>query len=327
MMPRSSRSHSTQVPADSMMASTPQVIRPPALPGDDREWCRPGPGRPAGAAAGPTHWSSMPAGAEGGLGQARPGAALPDERGLLVAGDAGDDRPCRAGSRPLPPHPRSRRWWGGRARGCAGPPAPGSFQPEPSPLDQPGDPGVGGVGHVQRAAREGPGHPGVDGAEGQLAPLGRDRSGSAWSRRAATLVAEALGATRMPRPWSSRQVPTVRRSCQPMPGTDRAPGGPVPHDGRGPLVGDAHRLDRPALGQAGRGHLEHGRGHGRRRRTPRSPGNGVSGSTGTWWTWSTVAVGADHRAAHARGAHVDDEDAHGQGTGRRRATAGRACPG
>ena len=28
MMPRSSRSHSTQVPADNMMASTPQVIRP-----------------------------------------------------------------------------------------------------------------------------------------------------------------------------------------------------------------------------------------------------------------------------------------------------------
>jgi hypothetical protein len=62
--------------------------------------------------------------------------------------------------------------------------------------------------------------------------------GVAGSRMAITLVAEALGATRMPSAWSSRQVPTVRRSCQPSPGHG-LPGGPVPHDGRGPLVGDA----------------------------------------------------------------------------------------
>ncbi len=51
----------------------------------------------------------------------------------------------------------------------------------------------------------------------------RDRSGSAMSSRAATLVADAFGATRIPLPWSSRQVPTVRRSCHPRPGPTGTP--------------------------------------------------------------------------------------------------------
>ncbi len=51
----------------------------------------------------------------------------------------------------------------------------------------------------------------------------RERSGSAVSRMAASLVADALGATRMPWPWSSRHVPTVRRSCQPSPGPTGVP--------------------------------------------------------------------------------------------------------
>ena len=207
-----------------------------------RRWPWPGPGgcSPArrGRPAGRRRCPAM-------SGAARQDLGLPDRaRGV---DDGGEERP---GMRRAAEHlggssPSRRRWISA------------------------GDPGVGGVGHVERApADEGPGHPGVDGAEAELAALGADRSGSAWSRMAATLVAEALGATRMPSAWSSRQVPTVRRSCQPMPGRDRDPGGPVPHDGRGPLVGDADGLDRPALGQAGRGHLEHGGGHGRRRRTP-----------------------------------------------------------
>ena len=39
MSPRSSRSHSTQCPADSTIASTPQVIAPARSPRDDREAC------------------------------------------------------------------------------------------------------------------------------------------------------------------------------------------------------------------------------------------------------------------------------------------------
>ncbi len=50
-----------------------------------------------------------------------------------------------------------------------------------------------------------------------------ERSGSASSRMAITLVADALGARRMPSPWRTRQVPTVRRSCQPMPGATGLP--------------------------------------------------------------------------------------------------------
>ncbi len=51
----------------------------------------------------------------------------------------------------------------------------------------------------------------------------RVRSGSTSSRMAITLVAEALGAIRMPSAWRARQVPTVRRSCQPMPGASGVP--------------------------------------------------------------------------------------------------------
>ena len=94
MMPRSSRSHSTQVPADSMIASMPQVIVPPRrqamigmVPAGPRTaWV----GR-VGAQALVEH----AAGAEGGLGLPGRGAALADERGLLVAGHAGDGRRAR----------------------------------------------------------------------------------------------------------------------------------------------------------------------------------------------------------------------------------------
>ncbi len=51
----------------------------------------------------------------------------------------------------------------------------------------------------------------------------RARSGSTSSRMAITLVADALGASRIPSACSSRQVPTVRRSCQPMPGATGRP--------------------------------------------------------------------------------------------------------
>ena len=142
----------------------------------------------------------------------------------------------------------------------------------------------------------------------------RERSGSAWSRMAASLVAEALGATRMPWPWSSRQVPTVRRSCQPSPG---ATGTPVarshtmvearwlamPTASTGPpsaRLAEATSTTAAAMAAAS---------------NSTSPGKGVSGSTGTWWMWADLAVGAHHRPPHPGGAHVDHQDAHGQGTG------------
>ncbi len=59
MTARSSRSHSTQVPADSMTASTPQVTRPrrrQAMMGNVPA----GPRAECGGRSAPTHWSSMP---------------------------------------------------------------------------------------------------------------------------------------------------------------------------------------------------------------------------------------------------------------------------
>ncbi len=114
----------------------------------------------------------------------------------------------------------------------------------------------------------------------------RERSGSNWSRMAATLVAEALGANRNPLAWSSRQVPTVRRSCQPMPGPI---GSPV---ARSHTMVDARWLamptastgppsasERPATSRTASAIAEAS--------NSTSPGNGVSGNTWTWWTWCT----------------------------------------
>jgi hypothetical protein len=49
------------------------------------------------------------------------------------------------------------------------------------------------------------------------------RSASTASRMAINLVADALGARRMPSACSARQVPTVRRSCHPIPGASGFP--------------------------------------------------------------------------------------------------------
>ena len=43
---------------------------------------------------------------------------------------------------------------------------------------------------------------------------------------------------------------------------DGLPGLAVPHDGRGPLVGDAHGVDRAGLGRGPPGHVQHRIGHG-----------------------------------------------------------------
>ena len=78
MMPRSSRSHSTQVPADSMMASMPQVVLPPrrqAMMG--KVPAGPRPARSGGRVA--HALVEHAAGAEGGLGLAAADAALADE--------------------------------------------------------------------------------------------------------------------------------------------------------------------------------------------------------------------------------------------------------
>ena len=89
MTPRSSRSHSIAVPAESITASVPQVARPP--PGRRRwERCRHRRPATAGPTARPGALVEHAAGAEGRLGQAGQGAALTDQRGLLVPGHPAD---------------------------------------------------------------------------------------------------------------------------------------------------------------------------------------------------------------------------------------------
>jgi hypothetical protein len=53
--------------------------------------------------------------------------------------------------------------------------------------------------------------------------VARVRSASTASSMAMSLVAEALGASRTPSACRARHVPTVRRSCQPMPGARGVP--------------------------------------------------------------------------------------------------------
>ena len=125
------------------------------------------------------------------------------------------------------------------------------------------------------------------------------------------MVADSLGATRMPWAWSSRQVPTVRRSCQPSPGPT---GTPV---ARSHTMVEARWLamptavDRAAVGQAARGHLEDGVGHGHGVELDQ-PGDGSVGQDRHVVDVLDGAVGSHHRGPHPGGAHVDDQDAHGQ---------------
>ena len=118
----------------------------------------------------------------------------------------------------------------------------------------------------------------------------RARSGSARSSRAATLVADALGATRMPLAWSSRQVPTVRRSCHPSPGPT---GTPV---ARSQTMVDARWLAMPTASTGPpSARLDEATSTTASAMAAASnstrPGKGVSGRTGTWWMCSTVPSG------------------------------------
>ncbi len=100
---------------------------------------------------------------------------------------------------------------------------------------------------------------------------------------------------------------------------DRGAGGPLPHDGRGPLVGDAHGVDRPGVGQGGQRHLQHGVGH--------QPGVELDQAWRGRLGEDRRVVGVRHRGvgshdggAHARGPDVDDQyaaavPAHDQGEG------------
>ena len=180
-----------------------------------------------------------------------------------------------------------------------------SFQPDPSPREQPGDAGVGGVGDVQGAAGQRPRHPGVDRAEAEVAAalgIGQVEEHGQLGGRLVRGHPDALCR-------STRQIPTVRRSCQPMPGPT---GSPV---ARSHTMVEARWLAMPTPStgppavKGGVGHLEHGARPWLGRRTRRSPARA---------TWAAPRRSGRRRrcrrrrrgGAHAGGADVDDEDAH-----------------
>ena len=217
MMPRSSRSHSTHVPAESITASTPQVRRParchatmgkvPAVPRRAKA------GRPS-----PTHRSSMPpvpkvAFASPGRVQPCPTSdacwspAMPHTTGdpvNAVAAPTAPDESTMAGSTVGGMRRASRMAWS---------------HPDPSAASSPVTPAL--VASVTCSAPPDSVHT----TQESTVPTHRSRvrSGSAMSRSMDTLVADSLGATRRPCSRRTRQVPTVRRSCHPMPGPTGSP--------------------------------------------------------------------------------------------------------
>ena len=264
MMPRSSRSHSTQVPADSMMASVPQVGLPADAEGDDREWSRPVPG--------PRWRRACPA--------RRTGRACRRCRRWPWPARAG----CSPGRRARPAGRRPCRRSAAPRQGSAGPTAPdestmvgsiGSGMRSVSQqrlvpsdrrrVDQAGHAGVGGVGDVERRARpdEGPGHPGVDGAEAELAPLGPGpvgidlvEDGHHLGGRGVGGQPDALGLELEAGADGAQVLPADARA-------DRA------RRWRGPTRWSrpaGWRCPTPSTGppsaERGAGHLEHGVGHG-----------------------------------------------------------------
>ena len=104
-MLRSSRSHSMAVPAESMTASVPHVARPPTRNATIGKVPRLASGDPGGAVTRSGALVEHAPGAEGRLGQARQGAALADQRGLLVPGDPADGGRSRQRAR-RPDRPR-----------------------------------------------------------------------------------------------------------------------------------------------------------------------------------------------------------------------------
>ncbi len=294
MIPRSSRSHSIAVPADSITASVPQVACPPTRNATMGKV--PAAPRPitVGACWGPVHWSSIPPVPKVAL--ARPGS--------------------------VQPWPTSEACWSPAIPQIGG--APGSAVAAPTGPDESTTAGIIGrgirsfwssassqsmerstsavtaalVASVTWSASAPAAAPPERVQATQLSTVpkqsspcsARVRSGSTSSRMAMTLVAEALGASRIPSACNTRHVPTVRRSCQPMPG---ATGFPVarshtmlearwfamPTPATGPPSSSAARATSRMASAI------------RAASNSTSPGAGVSGRKGTRCSCSTVASG------------------------------------
>ena len=204
-----------------------------------------------------------------------------------------------------------------RLRGCAGRRGARGSIPAVA-VDESGDPGVGCVGDVQRAL-----------ATGSRPPTCR------WCRRPVPPARTGTGRGRRCRGWrpawwprrwgrSGSRRPGARGRCRPSAG----PASPARDRPACPVARSHTRVEArwlamptaatgPPSARLCDGHLEHGRGDGRAVELDQTGERGV-GEHRDVVDVLHGGVGADHRAPHPRGADVDDEDAHGQGTGAER---------
>ena len=175
--------------------------------------------------------------------------------------------------------------------------------------------------------RQGPRHPGVDGAEGQLAPGRPGAVGIGHVEDGRQLGGRGVGG----QPDAPcLQLEAGARPCagpaSRAPGATGYAGGPVPHDGRRPLVGDPDGVDRTAGGQARRRHLEHGGGHGHGVELDQ-PGEGGVGQHGHVVDVLDDAVGTDHAPRTPEVPTSTTRMLTARRTGAEGAGQARACPG
>ena len=154
--------------------------------------------------------------------------------------------------------------------------------------------------------RQCPGQPRVDGAEAQVPlPAGVEhveQGGDLGGRRVGRHP-DPLSLEHQARPDGPQVLPADG-------GTDRLAGGPVPHDGRRPLVGDADALDRPAGVQRAAGHAQRCRSQGRGVEL-HEPRRGRLGQHLAVVDGADPALPVNDGGPDAARPDIDDEDARG----------------
>ncbi len=136
----------------------------------------------------------------------------------------------------------------------------------------------------------------------------RVRSGSISSRIAASLVADAFRWEAEPVGLHAKAGPHRAQVLPSDSWPDRLTSCAIPHDGGRALVGYAHAVDGTGPLERDATELEHDLREASRVDL-NQPGCGGDGRQGLADGMIHRAVWADHSGAHARGAHVDDEDA------------------
>ena len=161
--------------------------------------------------------------------------------------------------------------------GCAARRAPWRPSPSPSGRASPVTAGVGQVGDVQRRPRDS-----CHAIQVSTVPTHRSRRAIGVGRveEVGGLGRRLVGGEPQPLALPDEAVADRAQVLPAEAGTDRLAGGPVPDDGRGPLVGDAHRGHGPALGQRRPGHARGRRRPGRAGRTRPGPGPGRTAAPG-----------------------------------------------